>query len=432
MNEDSSILKLFNDDEKRQYQATVEELDKVNSKILEYHKGTLTLSDEELTELRDKSDSLSEEVDRLQNIAFNRLSPMTQEQQDFVDKLSDVAFALNNTDARTLSQRMAETLAAWCCKNAPDKTDIYGYQEGDTLTSYINRIADYLKMSDESVESIIPVRADKIEYPVDKVNSKIWNLIEHTADGQIGIFVGKVAKGKDKGKEAVVTYSINFDGLQDISISKKLTQFDKRVYVAVSALFNAGNRTISLTQIAYAMGYKSTPSDDILKRIYDSILKMNTARIQIDNKQEIEIYKGYVRFDYKGSLLPLEVVTATINGKLTDAAINIFREPPFVTYAKQHKQITTFKVGLLQSPLKKTESNLCLEDYIIEQIALMKSGTRNSRRMLFDTIYENCHITGKQRQRTPPKIDELLKYYKEEQKYIKGYAIDKVGVDIIL
>lgn len=422
---DFTVTQALTPEELKQYNDIIDELQRIDFGIAQGITNK-SLDDDTIAGLNEKRRQLEDKLTRYRNLSLSRLSKDKDKDidYDFEEKFSDIILDEPSSE-RGYSQKMAAAAADFYCKQYPDNP-VYQYIEGETLTEYVDRLVAYLASTDEDTEVIKAKRAELIEYPLDKVNSRIWNLLEKSPDGQIGLFVGQ-----KKGKEAVVTYSINFDDLSDVSISKKLTSFDKRVYIAMAALVKAGNNVVSLTQVAYAMGYISTPSDDILKRIYDSIIKMNTARIQIDNQREIEVYKNYVKFDYKGALLPLEIVTATINGKLTDAAIRIFREPPLVTYAKQHKQITTVKVGLLQSPLRKTESNLCLEDYIIEQISHMKKG-KIAKRMLLDTIYTNVGITDKkQRQRTPPKIVELLQYYKK-QNWIKGYSIDKTGVDIVL
>lgn len=80
-------------------------------------------------------------------------------------------------------------------------------------------------------------RAHSIEYPLDKPNSIIWNLLEKDTQGQISFNMAKYGSKK----KIPAYYSIDFDDLEnDIQITKRLLPFDKRVYIAVSALFNAG------------------------------------------------------------------------------------------------------------------------------------------------------------------------------------------------
>lgn len=271
-------------------------------------------------------------------------------------------------------------------------------------------------------------RADIVEYPLDKVNFEIWNLIKEPTGRQLKL---NLDMSKDGSKEKVPAYySIDFGELekQGVKVSKKLMPFDKRVYIAISALYNAGNNVITLTQIHYAMGNTSRPADTSLQKIQDSITKMTTARIFFDNVKESEAY-NYNRYQYNGSLLPLEQAVAIVNGKLADAAIHIFREPPIMTFAKQRKQVTTITVKVLQSPISKTDANLMIDDYLIERIAQAKNG-RQPNKILYSKIYDRAQITTpSQRTRAPEKIKKYLEHYKACG-LISAYKMKEDGITV--
>lgn len=286
----------------------------------------------------------------------------------------------------------------------------------------------------DSAEHITSIETDKVEYPVDKINSNIWNLLKQDTQGQI---VFNLAKEKDKGKKNVTaTYAINFDELgEDIKITKQLMPFDKRVYLAINALFNAGNKVITLTQISYMMGNTARPGRDQLAKINDSITKMTRARIYVNNSVEAAAYK-YPSFIYDGSLLPFERYTGVVNGQLADAAIHIFREPPLITFAKQRGQITTINVSLLQSPVSKTDANILIDDYLIERISREKAidGKRkvkkHSCKMLYKTLYERTNVmTKKQKQRAPEKISRYLTHYQKEG-FIKRFTMENDSLTV--
>ena len=276
-------------------------------------------------------------------------------------------------------------------------------------------------------------RAQTVEYPLDKPNQIIWNLLEKDTKGQVTFNMAKSGSRK----QILTYYSINFDGLSDIQITKRLLPFDKRVYIAVSALFNAGNNVITLSQIYYAMGYTGRPGTTDLEKINDAITKMTTARIYFDNQQEAESYK-YRHFKYDGSLLPLERGTVIVNGQLADAAIKIFREPPLITFAKQRQQITTLDVKLLQSPISKTDANLSIEDYLIERISREKNRRgAHSCRILFKTLYAHTGIPDKPKtnteksakKRAPDKIKKYLTYYQKQQ-FITRFTTEPDGITV--
>lgn len=270
-------------------------------------------------------------------------------------------------------------------------------------------------------------RADKVEYPLDKVNSVVWGLDESASSGCKHI----AAEPRGADCKVDILYSIDFDALgEGVSVSKQLLPFDKRVYIAVASLFGAGNDVISLTQIHSAMGNTGKPSPAQISKIRDAIKKMNSATITVDNSQEIAAKYKYAQFKYRGSLLPFEMVEASVNGKLTEAAIHIFREPPLVSFAKQRGQIATIPMKLLQSPVNKTDANLQLEDYLLERISRLKL-KREPARILYGTLFKAAGIETKmQRQRAPEKIETYLKYYQQND-FIKGYTMDKEGIIVM-
>ncbi len=271
-------------------------------------------------------------------------------------------------------------------------------------------------------------RADIVTYPLDKVNANIWGLLKEPTGRQLKMLVNTAKSGSPD--RLNVYYSIDFSNLekQGIQITKKLTPFDKRVYIAISALYNAGNTVISLTQIHYAMGNTVRPSNALLEKIQNSITKMRGADIFVDNILESQAY-NYARFRYEGPLLPLERVTASVNGKIADAAIHIFREPPVMSFAKDRKQITTITVKVLQSPISKTDANLLIDDYLIERIGRAKRSGQ-SFKILYDTLYEHAQITTyKQKTRAPEKIKTYLDHY-QSCGLIKSYAMKKDGIQI--
>lgn len=277
-------------------------------------------------------------------------------------------------------------------------------------------------------------RAQIIEYPLDKINNKIWKLLEKN-NNQVIKFAMENKTDKKRGKQVDCIYTINFDDLDDdITITKKLMPFDKRVYIAVSALFNAGNSIITLTQIHYAIGCIGKPGTKNIKRINESISKMMGAKIYVNNSNESKVYK-YKKFIYDGALLPAERISSIVNGQLSNSSIHLFREPPIVSFAKQRNQITTVSIEMLQSPISKTDNNLLIEDYLIERIAKAKNNNK-SHRILFKTFYEHINLPGNSldqkkhtKQRLPKKVIIYLDYY-VKCRYIKSYNIDHNGINI--
>ncbi len=280
----------------------------------------------------------------------------------------------------------------------------------------------------------------KIGYMLDKVNGAIWSFLEQDTSGQL-TFAMEAKRGRSK-KPLDLIYSIDFSAAEEegAKVSKRLTQTDKRVYIAISNLFEAGNNVITLSQIHREMGNTRRPSDDQIQRINDSVYKMARAWITIDDAAEHKAYsydidehrpdkRGWTGGRYDGSLLPLERGQAFVKGQLVDGALHLLREPPLYTFAKLRKQITGFDRKLLQSPISKTEGNLLIEDYLLTRIARAKKSQKEEK-ILFSTLFKQTNMGDKkQRQRAPGKIETYLKYY-QSQGFIKSYLMGADSVTI--
>lgn len=295
----------------------------------------------------------------------------------------------------------------------------------ETITEELEAAADPL--------FITAIQANILEYPLDKPNSVLWNYLDAAAhadqNGQIGFAVEKSGSGK----EITTYYSIDFEAIEGLTVSRILTPYDKRVYIAAAGLHAAGNQVVTATQIYMAMGNTTLPNTKDLEKVNASVDKMAFARITLDNTQEATAYKKErILFKYDGYLLPCERVSAYVNGQLTETAIHLLRLPPLISFAKQRGQVTTIPIKLLASPINKTEANLQIEDYLIERISHMKRG-KTKGKILYKTLFAACKITDRKKQERAKKnyIPRYLDYYKR-QSFIKGYTADADGIAISL
>ena len=276
-------------------------------------------------------------------------------------------------------------------------------------------------------------------FPIDKIDRNIWKMIEGAqADGQMRFqfLTGDITKKRRKNKvEPLVYYSLDFNAIEKAapetaSIVKHLTSFDKRVMVAVAALFNAGNYDITVSDIYHKIGNSKDkkPNMNDTEKIYNSLKKQKYANIRINNAKEIEAGYDYPRFFFEGSIIDYELCGVEKNGRIIDAAIHVYREPPLITFAKGRNQITTVKNEVLESPVNKTEQNLQIDDYLIERIAFMKRDPKTSRKILYKSLFDDCGITRNQ-SRAKETIERYLKHYKATE-YIKGYKMEQDSVTI--
>ena len=280
--------------------------------------------------------------------------------------------------------------------------------------------AALLAIEKSGAETSTVKRTDKVEYPLDKINNKVWRLLEEDTQGQLTFAMEK----KGSRKPISLVYSIDFEELEGkaFQLSKRLTSFDKRCYIAIASLYNAGNTdVISLTQIHYCMGNKNPPSPAQMQRLRTSIEKMAAARVTIVNPDD---YKKYGSFTVRGRYLLAANTDGTYNiqGALTKGGISLLEEPILMQFAKKRDQLTTVPLKLLQSPINKTDTNLAIDDYLIERIRRAKrTGSKNTK-ILFPSLCESLNITEKKPHRILSTVGRYLDYYASCGE-ITGYKI---------
>ena len=267
-----------------------------------------------------------------------------------------------------------------------------------------------------------------IFYPIDKVNSELWNCF---SIGENTPLKAESDKDSRKGKQASIYVMLDFNELDGVKISRPLTSFDKRVFIAISNKREAGQEILTFSQIYEAMGGISRPDKSIRDRIIESIDTMSRAIVSIDTTEENKIYPRLDKIVWESQLLHIEKVKGYSRGQITDYAIRIIETPKLYLFAKQRNQITSAPLELFESPISKTEANLSLEDYIFPRIARMRNSTKISRTILIETVCQKCNITTKkQRQRLPGKIEKYLKHYVSVG-WIKAYKLTDKSIEIV-
>lgn len=254
----------------------------------------------------------------------------------------------------------------------------------------------------------IPKKAESIVYPVDKLNFNLWQGLE-SKKYNVGV-------EKQGSKEKInVYFTPKFFG-------DPMNAYDKRVYLAVCALCEAGNERITAGMIYRAMGGKGRKELKKYEKLKQSIEKMAVVRISINNEQEAIKYK-YRSFcvtnDYLLNCSSVEEIE--LNGGKSDYSIHIFEKPVLMRYAEEHKQVTTYTPEQFQIPLSMTEMNCAIDDYLRYRIA---RASGNSVKILLKTLFEYCNIsTRKERHDAKQRFDTLLKFY-AEVKLLQGYTIE--------
>lgn len=298
-----------------------------------------------------------------------------------------------------------------------------------------------------ALQSISTTAIKEVDFATDKMNRETWNQwaklkpgqlaigFKEDGSGQLGVNLAS-QKDRQHGIDRIMTYDINFNELENSGIAPRLEPYDRRVYEALSSLWNhvttiTGQETFSLKDIHYAMGFTSNPGKNAKKKINDSITKMSKAHISVDNYDEASVYH-YPHFKYDASLLPMERITGYVDGQITDGLVHLFREPPLFTFARERKQFTSFDIRLLQTPLNKTNKNLSIEDYLREQIAWMKndkSAKRRNKITLADMFREAGITRRDDKPRQKKNAAKVLDHY-VKCGWIEGFKETASGFEI--
>lgn len=384
----------------------------------------------------------------------------TLNMEKFKKKIQEAVATISHQEARKLLDELSEALTPYIVilenedliKEELEKRgfneDMYALADSDdpekrklfldAFHAVVEAIEKKSEKDDSSISEeceqaikVIAKKPDSIDFPVDKVNLLTWKL----KDSQFGKTLKLGMEKKNSSQKINLYLSVDFDKLEDdVHIIRKLSPFDKRVYIAIGTLYAAQNDVITVTQIYHAMGSTGTPGRPVRERINDSLTKMAAAHISINNTEEAVAYK-YPQFVYDASLLPMERISASINGKFTDSAIHLFREPPLISFARQRKQITTFNIKLLQSPISKTDLNLAIDDYLLTRISKAKRANQSCK-ILYTALYDYINLENESpanqkniKKRLPGRVKEYLDYYVSVDG-IKKYSISKDSVTI--
>lgn len=298
----------------------------------------------------------------------------------------------------------------------------------DLLLDIVRRAKEAFEVDKEKslLPQISPKKITELQYPLDKVNSYLWGLMIN----ETVALKAESDKDSKKGKQANIYVLLDFDELDGVKISRQLTSYDKRVFIAVANLKAQGHDTITAEQIYKAMGNPKRPNADTIKKILQSVECISRGRVTIDNTEEAKMYTRYDRVKATFPLLTTEICSGYANGKVVDNAIKVLEVPRLLTFAEKRGQLTTVPLRLLESPISKTEANLLLEDYLFNRIARMRNSPKITRTILLETVYQKCNVTSKmQKSRLPEKIERLLQFYKNES-WIKGFVITERNIEI--
>lgn len=229
-----------------------------------------------------------------------------------------------------------------------------------------------------------------------------------------------------------------------------LTPFDKMILNVLLSVQDAGNEYISYFKLYRLLGggkmlfnnankmckaldrtlWKLRCTDltvtmtDIVSKRKKYAQKLNVPYNDEKNKKEVTI---------RGVVLPNEVMTTSINGKITDSTIHFLGESVIFRVADLKDQFARTDLNLLSVPIKTTQNTITLTAYLLERILKIKGSNAESKKHVtklakaisFDTLFRQCGLpadTRDQRQTVRRNTEKILDHFKE-QNFIADYLI---------
>ncbi len=240
--------------------------------------------------------------------------------------------------------------------------------------------------------------------------------------------------GLDWDAESLKQYGISAAGLD------KLTAFDSAIYTATSSLYYSGNKYINSKMVyQFLCGNKAkvNPTQNILKRISDSIEKMSKIRVTINAEMEVKARQN-IQAEYRDYLLNTRAACVNINGVMLDC-VEINTEPVLYKYSESKKQIARADVKMLDMPINNTTENIILKDYLLRRLLGMQNDkSKLSNVLRYATIYDYLGIKKdsslqeyeKKKKRVRDTVKMILSDWKDKNK-ISGFTEQTEGRKIV-
>lgn len=286
-----------------------------------------------------------------------------------------------------------------------------------------------IKALELSQEDTRTVKAETHKVANDKVTAKFFNpTTKQWERGLMNIWENPNDK---KRKEKIIT-PVAFKSSEDGKIVPRYNSFDRAVFTACYSLQAAGN-LVTTTDILFAhmtgKDGRARPSDEMRRKIKDSIVKMSGCWVKVDTEEVNSAY-GYKSENTieEGQLLYARFKQTVVNGKTTNDAVIFVDISPLVKVAETRNQIVSYPMELLDVPVSASEESIIVREELLRRIHMMLNhDTEKSIRFksLLEPIgYENMTKAEKLRERK--KVFKMLDTWKAKGLF-KDYTIKKDG-----
>ena len=216
-----------------------------------------------------------------------------------------------------------------------------------------------------------------------------------------------------------------------------LNFFDRCTLLCCISAQQAGEKAITADTIFRMLTGKTREERHITEKmrrdIFRSVKRLMSTIITIDmskvcNKLK---YNGGKWTDLTAPVLPCCIASGIVNGNEVDV-VKFYDKSPILRVATEikTKQIISYSTEPLNAPkIHNTQENICIKNYILYQIKLMKCGRRDNRTLKFDSIVETCGIEIKDRNKRHDVKQILLKFLEHLKSVneIKNFSITTDG-----
>lgn len=389
---------------------------------------------------------------------------------------------LSSREARALIYKGIQLFSRYLAERSP--------KEAKALDKYISEYistSPYIYIHTHKPNLTPEVVTDDIRNPLppietyglmnDKISHQLiaGDFTQQDTNGQLSFWTGVRQSALTSKTPVVVTMALTFEGTQT-KLSKRINAFDNAVHNAIATAFyyhkrNESGKPFYITPqeiwrlMNGTQNASKNPSAGQVKKVCDSMDKMRFTRLYMDISEEVKAYN--LTFEDKrlktGTidtyLLKSDKVSFTTKKGKELIGYRVDAEPILYTYnaAKDHILFVPFELLDTSQTTGNEGSTIEIRNYLLQQIQLMYNGQRNSRRILYETLYsatgleapetrierikynsENAYKSGikKAAKADREKVAAILEAWKAKG-YIKGFKpVQKgrafIGIDIEL
>ena len=235
---------------------------------------------------------------------------------------------------------------------------------------------------------------------VERTQYDIFNNMFEYGENKKTLVSHKAEIKDDKGKKCFININKKLKlMLEDKTVFRELTPFDRAVHNAVCSLCYSGIESFTTDQVYRIItgNPDAKVTDKIRNMVEESIRTLRNRIVGIDFEEEGE-YFGINLLTENGDeitfvsnyILPLSHTILLLKNGQKVEAWNLLSEPPLLSYARIKKQIETIAVEQLQVPLPLTENTIKLREFLLQKVLLIKRKTPKSGKLRKD--YKNCNI----------------------------------------